>query len=128
VAPGQEGSKNQILEEAGACTDHVKGLEVVAEQGVGSDSGTQVIYVPVSLSEEDGAGVHEGKVHCEDITEGFSDVGLLNSEEENELEEYIKVIEEEDKVAEEREDGAGVPNGAALAAISEASPKMSGAR
>jgi hypothetical protein len=38
------------------------------------------------------------------------------------------VIEEEDKVEEEGKLGVGLPIGAALAAISEASLKMSGAR
>jgi hypothetical protein len=107
---------------------------VTVERGIGFGQGASVV-APVQngskawiIEEEEGVALQEGKVQSEDITEGFSDVGSLNSEEENELEEYIKGIEEEDKVEEEGKLGVGLPVGAALAAIPEASPKMSGAR
>jgi hypothetical protein len=126
--PGQAVSKDLSFEEVGADVVGGKGRVEVAAQGVGLDSGLQDANISEFHSEEEGAGFQEGKVQCEDITEGFSDVGSLNSEEENELEEYIKVIEEENKVEEEGKAGVSLPNGAALAAIPEASPKMSGVR
>jgi hypothetical protein len=59
----------------------------------------------------------------EDCDEGYSVDGSLNSEEEQELEEYFKEIEEENRVVEESKG-----QGEALAAILEASPSMSNAR
>jgi hypothetical protein len=52
----------------------------------------------------------------------------LNSEEEHELEEYFKEIEEENRVVEEGKVFVTTLRGTELAAIPEASPKMSGAR
>jgi hypothetical protein len=59
----------------------------------------------------------------EDCDEGYSIDGSLNSEEEQELEEYLKEIEEENRVVEESKG-----QGEAPVAILEASPSMSNAR
>jgi hypothetical protein len=64
----------------------------------------------------------------EDGIESYSDAGSLNSEEEQELAQYFKEIEEENKVKDERTDLDEARSGAALAAILEASVFLSGTR
>jgi hypothetical protein len=77
----------------------------------------------VAPSGEVNNAAQEGLTQAEDCDEGYSDTGLLNYEEEQELEEYFKEIEEESRVEEENKG-----QDEALAAISEASPRMSNAR
>jgi ribonuclease HIII len=65
---------------------------------------------------------------AEDGIESYSDVGSLNSKEEQELAQYFKEIQEENKVEEERMGSDEVGKGAALAAIPEASILLSESR
>jgi hypothetical protein len=64
-----------------------------------------------------------GLSQAEDCNEGFSDAGSLNSEQEQELEDYFKEIEEEKRVEEENKGQSEQGSSAALAAIPEASPR-----
>jgi hypothetical protein len=83
----------------------------------------------IAVSPDDGVvkGVQEGLSPTEDCNGGYSDAGSLNSEEEQELADYFKEIEEENMV-EEDSTGQGEVRSAVLAAILEASHLMSGAR
>jgi hypothetical protein len=71
-----------------------------------------------------GSAGQEGMAPTEEGNDEFSDAGSLNLEEEQEVAEYFKEIEEENKAEEEREEYSE----AALAAIPEALALMSGAR
>jgi hypothetical protein len=88
-------------------------------------------------SGEVGDGPQEGNFQADDGLDGLSDAGSLNSEEEHELEEYFKKIKEEKGEGRGGDKDHGVlpsgaelvlPSGAELAAIPEASSKLSGVR
>jgi hypothetical protein len=72
--------------------------------------------IATSLDSAVVCGGQEEMVPDVDRIDSYSDAGFQNSEEEQELAEYFKEIEEENKV-EERLSLDGASNGAALAAI-----------
>jgi hypothetical protein len=95
-----------------------KDLVAVAQKNaVGS-----ILVAPAKVEDK---GVQEGVASVEDYNENFSDSGSLNSEEEQELDDYFKGIEEENMV-EDDSMGQGEDRSVVLTAIPEASHLMSG--
>jgi hypothetical protein len=99
---------------------HPDALEVAV---TGDQIGSALAHTGEGIDE-----VQEGLSQAEDCTEGISDAGSLNSEEEQELEDYFKEIEEENRVEEENKGQSEQRSTAALPAIPEASPRMTGTR
>jgi hypothetical protein len=96
-----------------------------ADQGV-AQKDSVLAEIGASSVQLSGVGkkmAQENLMHAEDCVDGLSVDGSLNLEEEQELEEYFKEIEEENRVEE-----ASKVQGVVLAAIPEASPSMSNAR
>jgi hypothetical protein len=100
-------------------------VHILMVEGIGKVDDHSAIAVAPSGDVNNAA--QEGLTQTKHCNEGFFDAGSLNSEEEQELEDYFKEIEEENRVEESKGQGETLSS-AALGAILEASPRMMSVR
>jgi hypothetical protein len=90
-----EDGRQQVSMEVDVLNGGQTGNDHVGQGEVLVNKGTEAFEAGALAPSGDQVGSQDGKIHAEGGLDGYSDVGSLNWEEEHELEEYFKKIEEE---------------------------------